>query len=106
MNPKTGKPIILVGDSEGPHSERTIGYPVIRHGEEKNISKIYTEREPCQLSPKCDQWLDIYFKPKNPNLEVEYANDYDQKVTGSVRDKEHRDYITDLEKRHKQQGHP
>ncbi|MFE4367758.1 nucleic acid/nucleotide deaminase domain-containing protein [Streptomyces sp. NPDC056835] len=58
MNPKTGKPIILVGDSEGPHSERTIGYPVLRHGEQAKITKVYTEREPCQKSPECDQWLD------------------------------------------------
>ncbi|MGY3200465.1 WXG100-like domain-containing protein [Streptomyces sp. TE5632] len=100
------KPIILVGDSEGPHSERLIGYPVLRHGEEKNINKVYTEREPCQLSPKCDQWLDEYFKSKNPKLEVEYANDYDQKDRTSGRDKEHRDYMRDLARAHKQQGHP
>ncbi|WP_369147254.1 nucleic acid/nucleotide deaminase domain-containing protein [Streptomyces sp. R44] len=106
VNPKTGKPIILVGDSEGPHSERLIGYPVLKHGEEANITKIYTEREPCQKTPKCDQWLEIYFKPKNPKLEVEYANSYDQSITGSSRDKEHRDYMTDLEKRHKLQQHP
>ncbi|MFD9090954.1 nucleic acid/nucleotide deaminase domain-containing protein [Streptomyces prasinus] len=106
LPPGGKKPIILVGDSEGPHSERLIGYPVLRHGEEKNITKIYTEREPCQLSPKCDQWLDEYFKSKNPKLEVEYANDYDQKDRTSGRDKEHRDYMRDLARAHKQQGHP
>ncbi|MFD4318992.1 nucleic acid/nucleotide deaminase domain-containing protein [Streptomyces sp. NPDC058548] len=106
VNPKTGKPIVLVGDSEGPHSERLIGYPILKHGQEANVTKIYTEREPCQKSPKCDQWLDIYFKPKNPKLEVEYANSYDQTLQGSARDKEHRDYMRDLEKRHKLQGHP
>ncbi|MFC4611480.1 nucleic acid/nucleotide deaminase domain-containing protein [Streptomyces maoxianensis] len=108
VNPKTGKPIILVGDSEGPHSERTIGYPVLRHNEEANISRVYTEREPCQKSPKCDQWLDEYFKSKNPNLQVEHANSYDQTLSAKDpdRDREHRDYMRDLKKLHQSQGHP
>ncbi|MEV6652039.1 nucleic acid/nucleotide deaminase domain-containing protein [Streptomyces sp. NPDC051219] len=106
VNPETGKPIYLVGDSEGPHSERLIGYPLLRHGEEGNITKVYTEREPCQLSPKCDQWLDLHFKSKNPALEVEHANSYDQSDRSSARDKDHRDYMNALQKRHQQQGHP
>ncbi|MEV6358153.1 nucleic acid/nucleotide deaminase domain-containing protein [Streptomyces hydrogenans] len=106
ISPTTGKRVILVGDSEGPHSERLIGYPILRHGQEKNVTKIYTEREPCQKSPKCDQWLDMYFVPKNPDLKVEHANSYDQSITGSARDKEHRDYMKELRKRHEQQGHP
>ncbi|WP_405593880.1 hypothetical protein OG741_37550 [Streptomyces sp. NBC_01410] len=106
INPQTGKPVILVGDSGGPHSERLIGYPVLRHGQEKHIQTVYTEREPCQLSPKCDQWLDIHFKSKNPALEVEYANDYDQADRSTARDKEHRDYMRDLKKQHQEQGHP
>ncbi|MFD7232138.1 nucleic acid/nucleotide deaminase domain-containing protein [Streptomyces sp. NPDC059881] len=108
VNPKTGKPIILIGDSEGPHSERTIGYPVLRHNEEANITKVYTEREPCQKSPKCDQWLDEYFKNKNPNLQVEHANTYDQtlSVKDPERDREHRDYMKELKQRHQSQGHP
>jgi hypothetical protein len=28
-----GNRMILVGNSKGPHSERTIGYPLLRHGE-------------------------------------------------------------------------
>lgn len=99
-------PIILIGDSEGPHSERLIGYPVLRHGQEQHITKVYTEREPCQKSPQCDKWLDLHFLSKNPKLEVEYANDYKQSITGSSRDKEHRDYMAELAKRHKRQGHP
>ncbi|WP_381796974.1 nucleic acid/nucleotide deaminase domain-containing protein [Streptomyces niveus] len=99
-------PIILVGDSGGPHSERLIGYPVLLHEQQKNIQAVYTEREPCQLSPKCDQWLDIYFKSKNPELEVSYANDYDQSDKSYGRDKEHREYMRDLKQQHQQQGHP
>ncbi|WP_326812263.1 hypothetical protein OIE62_07795 [Streptomyces scopuliridis] len=108
VNPKTGKPIILVGDSEGPHSERTIGYPVLRHHEQANIAKVYTEREPCQKSPKCDQWLDEYFKSKNPKLQVEHANTYDQtlSVKDPERDREHREYMRELKNRHQSQGRP
>lgn len=105
--PETGKEMILVGDSEGPHSERTLGYPLLKHGKEANLATVYTEREPCQLSPKCDQWLDLHFKSKNPDLEVSHANTYDQSEKNLYkRDKEHRDYMADLEKRHKAQGHP
>ncbi|MGW8359034.1 WXG100-like domain-containing protein [Streptomyces wedmorensis] len=107
IDPKTGKEMILVGDSEGPHSERTLGYPLLKHGKEANLAAVYTEREPCQLSPKCDQWLDLHFKSKNPDLEVTHANTYDQSEKNLYkRDKEHRDYMADLEKRHKAQGHP
>lgn len=51
IEPESGNEIILVGDSEGPHSERTIGYPLLKHGKEANLSEVYTERKPCQLSP-------------------------------------------------------
>lgn len=36
----------------------------------------------------------------------EHANDYNQKDRTSGRDKEHRDYMRDLERAHKKQGHP
>lgn len=106
MAPETGKAIILVGDSRGPHSEKTIGYPLLKHGREENLREIYTEREPCQLSPKCDQWLDLYFRSRNPDLEVTHANSYDQSDKTSKRDKEHLEYMEKLEKRHKAQGRP
>ncbi len=106
IEPESGNEIILVGDSEGPHSERTIGYPLLKHGKEANLAEVYTEREPCQLSPKCDQWLDVHFKSKNSDLEVTHANSYDQTDKSSKRDEEHRTYMRELEKRHKSQGHP
>ncbi|WP_031080715.1 nucleic acid/nucleotide deaminase domain-containing protein [Streptomyces sp. NRRL S-118] len=107
VDPDTGREMILVGDSQGPHSERTIGYPLLKNGREAGLQEVYTEREPCQLSPKCDQWLDLHFKSKNPNLEVTHANDYDQTEKSLYkRDIEHRKYMEALEKRHKDQGHP
>ncbi|MFC9856158.1 MULTISPECIES: WXG100-like domain-containing protein [unclassified Streptomyces] len=106
IDPDSNKEIILVGDSEGPHSERTLGYPLLRHNKEANLKEVYTEREPCQLSPKCDQWLDLHFKSKNPDLEVTHANSYDQTDKSSKRDNEHRLYVRELAKRHNAQGHP
>ncbi|TFI28196.1 nucleic acid/nucleotide deaminase domain-containing protein [Streptomyces sp. 4R-3d] len=106
IDPKTKNEIIIVGDSEGPHSERTIGYPLLKHGKQANLVEVYTEREPCQLAPKCDQWLDIHFKSKNPELEVTHANSYDQADKSSQRDKEHENYMAELKKRHSTQGHP
>lgn len=106
VSPDTGKEMILVGDSEGPHSEKVIGYPLLKNDREKGLQEVYTEREPCQKSPKCDQWLDMYFKSKNPDLEVTHANSYDQSDDSRSRDKEHRDYMQELEKRHKAQGRP
>ncbi|MEU8763941.1 nucleic acid/nucleotide deaminase domain-containing protein [Streptomyces sp. NPDC048659] len=107
IDPKTGKPIILVGDSEGPHSERTIGYPLLKKNLEANLTAVYTEREPCQLSPKCDQWLHKHFQSKNPALEVTHTNSYDQSNKSLWdRDKEHRAYMTALEAKQKSQGHP
>ncbi|MER8046016.1 nucleic acid/nucleotide deaminase domain-containing protein [Streptomyces sp. NPDC094032] len=107
IDPTTGKPLILVGDSEGPHSERTIGYPLLKKGLEANLAAVYTERQPCQLSPKCDQWLQVHFKAKNPDLEVTYANSYDQSNKNrNSRDEEHRIYMTELEERQKAEKKP
>ncbi|MEU4493452.1 nucleic acid/nucleotide deaminase domain-containing protein [Streptomyces sp. NPDC023998] len=104
VSPDTGKEMILVGDSGGPHSERSIGYPLLKHNRESGLKEIYTEREPCQLSPKCDQWLNMYF---DPDLKVTHSADYDQSEKNLYRrDREHREYMGELEKRHKSQGAP
>ncbi|MFI0243096.1 nucleic acid/nucleotide deaminase domain-containing protein [Streptomyces sp. NPDC016845] len=103
IDPESQQEIILVGDSEGPHSERTIGYPLLRHGRQHGLTELYTEREPCQLSPRCDAWLKLHF---SDDIQVTHANDYDQTVKGHSRDAEHRKYMSDLERRHKAQGHP
>ncbi|MEW2556220.1 WXG100-like domain-containing protein [Streptomyces zhihengii] len=103
VDPDTNKPIILVGDSEGPHSEKTIGYPILKSGRQDGLEAVYTEREPCQLSPRCDAWLARHF---GQDLEVTHANNYDQTDKSNARDSEHRKYMQDLKARHTAQGHP
>ncbi|MDH2389362.1 nucleic acid/nucleotide deaminase domain-containing protein [Streptomyces sp. HNM0663] len=105
-----GEEVILVGHSKGVHSERTIGYPVLRHGREDNIQALYTEREPCQNPPSwCDQWVAKYF---DKDLEVTHSVSYDQNakdengnpISKYKIDAEHREYRRNLEEWHKKHG--
>ncbi|MFH9761618.1 nucleic acid/nucleotide deaminase domain-containing protein [Streptomyces anulatus] len=103
-----GNKVVLVGHSKGVHSERTIGYPVLKHGKESGIQSIYTEREPCQESGSwCDQWLGKHF---GKNLEVSHSLSYDQSSVDGKRpssysiDGEHRAYRKNLEDWHNKNG--
>ncbi|MEU3480874.1 nucleic acid/nucleotide deaminase domain-containing protein [Streptomyces sp. NPDC033754] len=90
---------ILVGYSENPkgtHSERSIGYPIMHNGKQSGLTEVFTEREPCQKTPKCDRWLDKHF----PGTSVRHVNDYDQSVPRHLRDKEHQQYVKDLKAAH------
>ncbi|MET8574663.1 nucleic acid/nucleotide deaminase domain-containing protein [Streptomyces sp. NPDC005012] len=91
--------VIIVGHSEGRHSERVLGYPLLRHEQGGRVSELYTEREPCQKMPKCDQWLYQHFPS---DLQVTHTADYDQQQKNQ--DKEHREYRTALENFHKEHG--
>ncbi|MER7492538.1 nucleic acid/nucleotide deaminase domain-containing protein [Streptomyces pharetrae] len=89
---------ILVGYSEKSlHSERSIGYPLLRNGKQSGLDAVFTERRPCQLRPRCESWLDLHF-PKTKD--VRYSAEYDQSHPRSVRDKEHEQYREDLRVRH------
>lgn len=71
-----GNPFILVGHSQGVHSERIIGYPILRDGNPKGIPDLYTERQPCQESNSwCDRWLAQNF---GENTDVTHSHSYDQ----------------------------
>lgn len=49
VDPKSGATSILVGYSNKQgHSERMIGRPLLHNGKEDNLTKLYTEREPCK----------------------------------------------------------
>lgn len=103
-----GNKVVLVGHSQGVHSERTIGYPVLKHGKESGIQSIYTEREPCQESGSwCDQWLGKYF---GKDLEVTHSLSYDQSSVDGKRpssysiDGEHRVYRKNLQDWHNKHG--
>ncbi|MFP8905430.1 WXG100-like domain-containing protein [Streptomyces atacamensis] len=97
-----GKQIIIVGNSEGPHSERTIGYPLLKAGKQDNLTELYTEREPCQGRPSwCDKWTAKHF---GENLEVTHSQRYDNSEPRKTRDTEHAEYRDWLEKQHKKHG--
>ncbi|WP_372349547.1 nucleic acid/nucleotide deaminase domain-containing protein [Streptomyces sp. KL116D] len=100
---------ILIGTSGPVHSERVIGYPVLKHGEEGNLTHLYTEREPCQeQNMYCDQWLDQRFEGAG----VEHSAKYDQDEAGSdgkelskyKQDREHRAYVSWLHDQWKEHG--
>ncbi|MEV6944515.1 nucleic acid/nucleotide deaminase domain-containing protein [Streptomyces sp. NPDC051172] len=49
---------ILVARSNGyRHSERMIGTPFLRQGEENRITQLYTERAPCDTGVNCSAWM-------------------------------------------------
>jgi hypothetical protein len=103
-----GNEVILVGHSKGVHSERTIGYPVLKHGRQDGIQSLYTEREPCQESSSwCNQWLADNF---GKDLEVTHSHSYDQSPVDGKRpssysiDGDHRAYRRNLEDWHDKHG--
>ncbi|GAA3620493.1 nucleic acid/nucleotide deaminase domain-containing protein [Streptomyces chitinivorans] len=101
IDPENGRESILVGYSDNKyHSERNIGHPLLHKGMESGLKEIFTEREPCQKSPRCDRWLDCFFKPANPDLEVTYAARYDQS-NKETQNNEHENYISELKKNHR-----
>ncbi|GAU69869.1 hypothetical protein SSP35_15_00240 [Streptomyces sp. NBRC 110611] len=49
---------IMVGRSSGfRHSERIVGFPVLRDGQEGRMRELYTERGPCTSGPRCAEWM-------------------------------------------------
>ncbi|MEV7283006.1 nucleic acid/nucleotide deaminase domain-containing protein [Streptomyces sp. NPDC093252] len=97
-----GNDIILVTNSEGPHSERTLGYPILKAGKQDNLTEIYTERQPCQGRPSwCDKWTAKYF---GEDLEVTHSTKYLNSEEAKTRDTEHEKYRNQLEKDQKTGG--
>jgi uncharacterized protein YukE len=73
-----GHDFILVGYSKSVHSERSVGYPLLRAGQQDSLQSLYTEREPCQNPPSfCDRWTAKYF---GENLPVTHSQTYDQSL--------------------------
>jgi uncharacterized protein YukE len=100
IDPKSGKESILVGYSDDRfHSERNIGHPLLHRGAQSGLKEMFTEREPCQKNPRCNKWLDYFFKSANPDLTVTHAANYDQSDK-STQNKEHDAYMGRLKKAH------
>ncbi|MFB6671221.1 nucleic acid/nucleotide deaminase domain-containing protein [Streptomyces sp. NPDC057684] len=102
-----GNPFILVGHSQGVHSERTIGYPVLRDGNPAGVGDLYTEREPCQAASSwCDKWLGEHFRP---DMDVTHSHSYDQSLDENgkqdpKKDAEHTKFKDNLKEWHRQHG--
>ncbi|MGW7361057.1 WXG100-like domain-containing protein [Streptomyces sp. NPDC054802] len=82
-----GHDFILVGHSKSVHSERSIGYPLLKAGQQEHLKSLYTEREPCQKPPSyCDRWTAKWF---GETLPVSHSQSYDQSLP---RNEEESDY--------------
>lgn len=74
---KDGNAFVIAGPSDGMHSERVVGIPLI--GSDVNVTDIYSERQPCdRRSSYCATWLQKWFGTANngeaPN--VTYSEPY------------------------------
>lgn len=67
---------ILVGRSNGfRHSERMIGTPFLRQGDESRIRELYSERQPCGIPPNCSSWM----AERLPHVEVTHSVEFGDK---------------------------
>ncbi|CAL2068025.1 conserved protein of unknown function [Streptomyces murinus] len=102
-----GKRFILVGHSKGVHSERVLGYPILRDGHPQGLGPLYTERQPCQAASSwCDQWMAKHFKH---DMKVTHSHKYDQTPgpdgkTDPKKDAEHKAYRQNLRDWHEKHG--
>ncbi len=64
---------IMVARSSGfRHSERMIGFPVLRDGAQDRMTELYTERAPCSTAPNCSAWM----RERFPNVDVTHSIEY------------------------------
>jgi hypothetical protein len=73
-----GKPYILVGQSDGRHSERVLGLPLINSS--TNVTDIYSERGPCSRGGSyCANWMHEHLGDANYGSapDVRYHVPYD-----------------------------
>ncbi|WP_371628822.1 hypothetical protein OG892_08465 [Streptomyces sp. NBC_00341] len=78
FNDGKGHQFTLVGYSKSVHSERSVGYPLLKADQQAGLKSLYTEREPCQKAPSfCDRWTAKYF---GKDLPVSHSQSYDQSL--------------------------
>ncbi|MCX5440907.1 nucleic acid/nucleotide deaminase domain-containing protein [Streptomyces sp. NBC_00063] len=78
FNDGKGHEFVLVGYSKSVHSERSVGYPLLKAKQQDGLKSLYTEREPCQKAPSyCDRWTAKYFGKDMP---VTHSQSYDQSL--------------------------
>ncbi|MEU9479252.1 nucleic acid/nucleotide deaminase domain-containing protein [Streptomyces sp. NPDC048191] len=96
IDPQSGREMILITRSGGGfHSERSLGHPLLHTGNANGLREVFTERAPCQKSPRCERWLSAFF----PHAKVTHAANYDQSDP-STQGKEHKTYRENLARLH------
>ena len=91
---------VLVARSSGfRHSERMIGFPVLRDGAGGRVTELYTERAPCSSAPNCSAWMQERLSHVDVTHSVDYGNTKEARAQGNA---EMMDYLDRLKaNRHK-----
>jgi hypothetical protein len=91
---------IMVARSSGfRHSERMIGFPVLRDGAGGRMTELYTERAPCSSAPNCSAWMKERLSHVDVTHSIDYGNTKESRAQGNA---EMMDYLDRLKaNRHK-----
>ncbi|MDQ0907219.1 hypothetical protein QFZ22_003204 [Streptomyces canus] len=85
---------ILVARSSGfRHSERMIGFPVLRDGAGGRMTELYTERAPCSSAPNCSAWMRERLSHVDVTHSIDYGNTKESRAQGNA---EMMDYLDRL----------
>ncbi|MET7735436.1 nucleic acid/nucleotide deaminase domain-containing protein [Streptomyces sp. NPDC005402] len=97
---KDDSDFILVARSSGfRHSERMIGFPVLRDGAGGRMTELYTERAPCSSAPNCSAWMKERLAHVDVTHSIDYGNTKESRAQGNA---EMMDYLDRLKaNRHK-----
>lgn len=66
------------------HSERMVGTPFLRQGQQHRIQELYTEREPCSTSANCSAWMAERLPGTKVSHSVEYGVTPESKAAGNA----------------------
>ncbi|MFF4032981.1 nucleic acid/nucleotide deaminase domain-containing protein [Streptomyces sviceus] len=91
---------VMVARSSGfRHSERMIGFPVLRDGAGGRMTELYTERAPCSSAPNCSAWMKERLSHVDVTHSIDYGNTKESRAQGNA---EMMDYLDRLKaNRHK-----
>jgi len=80
-----GNGFIVVSRSSGfRHSERMLGFPVLRDGAGDRLKELYTERAPCSSPPNCSAWMQERLPHVDVTHSVEYGNTKEARALGNA----------------------
>nr|WP_239157858.1 nucleic acid/nucleotide deaminase domain-containing protein [Streptomyces sp. SID13726] len=80
-----GKGFIVVSRSSGfRHSERMLGFPVVRDDVGDRMKELYTERAPCTSPPNCSAWMKERLSHVDVTHSVDYGSTKDSRAAGNA----------------------